>query len=252
MLSTPFKKRQGGSTDGRIQWLTHVVMFGFGCLIGSIRNNFSFQYCDDKPALLQIQGDSRLSAGTDTGSENHKDQKMMVVDHDTNGWNTISVFYGKVPLNADETMHPMPEDAEEQSSHHWYAQAHQDEIVLALLNQKRKGYFIDLAANEARYISNTYALERYYDWTGLCIEANPQYWVSLARYRTNCQIVSAVVGKTRMEGRCVVSYSTIISKKNRTNRLKKIKKYTNVLFVGLFSDFSFVLVCCCCCCCFSQ
>jgi hypothetical protein len=63
---------------------------------------------------------------------------------------------------------------------------------------KKKGsYFIDLAANHARTFSNSYALETYHDWRGLCGEANPVYWDSLSFCK--CEVVGAVVGKTRME-----------------------------------------------------
>jgi FkbM family methyltransferase len=41
-------------------------------------------------------------------------------------------------------------------------------------------------------------LETKYQWKGLCIEPNPQYWEKLA-YRTNCKTVAAVVGNERME-----------------------------------------------------
>ncbi|KAL7580145.1 hypothetical protein ACA910_012901 [Epithemia clementina (nom. ined.)] len=79
----------------------------------------------------------------------------------------------------------------------WFSQLRQDYIVSELLQQKRNGYFVDLAANDAIRISNTFALERYYNWTGLCIEASSIYWAGLA-YR-KCTLVGAVVGRTRME-----------------------------------------------------
>ena len=38
------------------------------------------------------------------------------------------------------------------------------------------GYFIDLAANDWQKDSNTYALEAFDDWNGLCVEPNDVYW----------------------------------------------------------------------------
>jgi hypothetical protein len=73
-----------------------------------------------------------------------------------------------------------------------HAQANQDWIVASLLDCKRDGYFIDLAANDALDLSNTLALENILGWTGLCIEANPQYLPGLMRRR--CTVMSAVVG----------------------------------------------------------
>ena len=58
----------------------------------------------------------------------------------------------------------------------WFAQVHQDEIVVDLVG--KDGFFIDLAANDAKELTNTLALERDHGWNGLCIEPNPAYWVS--------------------------------------------------------------------------
>lgn len=56
---------------------------------------------------------------------------------------------------------------------------------------------MDLAANDATYLSNTYTLETFFLWNGLCIEANPKYWNGLAS-RPRCQVVGAVVGHDTM------------------------------------------------------
>lgn len=53
-------------------------------------------------------------------------------------------------------------------------------------------YFVDLAANEAIELSNTYALERAHGWRGVCIEANPRYHSALRQYRT-CNVVAAAI-----------------------------------------------------------
>jgi hypothetical protein len=99
------------------------------------------------------------------------------------GWKTIEVFVG----NTQDT-----------KTGKWFSQVKQDSLIIGLLRNKRQGFFIDLAANEARKLSNTYALERSFGWEGLCIEPNPEYWFDLSRFRT-CKIVAAVVGRDRME-----------------------------------------------------
>jgi hypothetical protein len=71
-------------------------------------------------------------------------------------------------------------------------------MVMSLLKNKTGGYFLDLAANDATHLSNTYVLERRFGWTGLCVEPNPMYWENLG-FRDGCQVVAAVVGSTRME-----------------------------------------------------
>jgi FkbM family methyltransferase len=108
--------------------------------------------------------------------------------HSFNGWDSVYVYYGSA-VTFERTL---PKEFE------WFSQAGQDEIVMSLLRYKEGGYFIDLAANDATLLSNTYVLETKYHWKGLCIEPNPEYWENLA-FRTNCQIVGAVVGNRRME-----------------------------------------------------
>ena len=101
-----------------------------------------------------------------------------------------------------------------------YSQAKQDLVILALTeandakvavkdtlnaalrttnNDKNNGrkFFVDLAANEAVVLSNSYLLEKN-GWDGLCLEPNPLYWYRLASYRT-CTIVGAMVGGTPQE-----------------------------------------------------
>jgi hypothetical protein len=70
-----------------------------------------------------------------------------------------------------------------------FAQINQDIILLKMLRQKKNGYFVDLAANHFRTLSNTYLLELYHNWKGICIEANPMYWSSISTYR-RCTLFS--------------------------------------------------------------
>ena len=139
-------------------------------------------------------------------------------DHDHyDGWRTIHVYHGRPDAllveEEQEEHHHVTSNAtlvsssssqsqqqpsqqnyqQQQHLHPWFSQARQDQLVIALLGGKRHGYFIDLAANDAQLFSNTYALERYYQWHGVCIEPNPLYWYNLSRYRS-CQVVGAVVG----------------------------------------------------------
>jgi FkbM family methyltransferase len=49
----------------------------------------------------------------------------------------------------------------------------QDRWVIETLRGKRGGYFLDLGAGDGFSDNNTYVLEKYYGWNGLCIEPNP-------------------------------------------------------------------------------
>lgn len=57
---------------------------------------------------------------------------------------------------------------------------------------KRPGNYIDIAANEAVYISNTYFFDRCLGWSGLCVEGNPQYFEKIYRLRS-CTLVPTCV-----------------------------------------------------------
>lgn len=94
------------------------------------------------------------------------------------GWNPIHVYYGEPFAVSDKQ--------------EWFAQVHQDEAILDLLGNT--GYFVDLAANDAKEFSNTLALERA-GWDGLCIEPNPAYWYGLSHRK--CKVAGALVGATK-------------------------------------------------------
>lgn len=126
---------------------------------------------------------------------------------ESNGWSLIHVFDGE---NSDNHNHKN----NQQNHHHshilqassinkeyfysnpkWFSQSQQDHLVSHLLKNKTNGYFLDISANDPIKISNTYALETYYNWTGICVEPNPKYWEGLS-YR-KCDVVAAVLGQSR-------------------------------------------------------
>mmetsp|Transcript_67540 Transcript_67540/g.119804 ORF Transcript_67540/g.119804 Transcript_67540/m.119804 type:complete len:314 (-) Transcript_67540:111-1052(-) len=86
----------------------------------------------------------------------------------------------------------------------WHSQVGQDKTVQALLDANRvagrgptpQRFFLDVGANDPVELSNTLALERDWNWTGICIEANAQYWWEHAQGR-KCRLVAAVAGKER-------------------------------------------------------
>ena len=139
-------------------------------LVGMILGNFLSQMTQEEPSCSSFEQHDRLCS------------KRRYDD----GWHSIEAFFGK----KDEFESSLP-------GLEWFSQARQDEAVSSLLKNKRNGYFVDLAANDATILSNTYSLEKRYGWKGLCIEPNPIYWANLT-FR-DCQVVAAVVGNKRME-----------------------------------------------------
>lgn len=83
---------------------------------------------------------------------------------------------GVAPVSADPKMWTYP------------ATEGQDRLVLHLLDHKRNGFFVDLAARYWQRGSNSFALETYYDWQGICIEPDNIFSRGLVLNRT-CLVV---------------------------------------------------------------
>jgi len=65
----------------------------------------------------------------------------------------------------------------------WYAAHGQDETVIKLLGGKINGYFVEFGATDGIHISNTYALEKSYGWSGIVAEAAKSWHKDLKNNR---------------------------------------------------------------------
>lgn len=141
--------------------------------------------------LLPFAFHSKCTVGTIIRSS--IDNQQNVVDSIDDGWNGIHVFVGTKESKIEHMIDASTIPNDYFYTTKWFSQLRQDEVVYQLLRNKRNGYFIDLAANDAIRISNTFALEHYHGWDGIAVEPNPLYWSGLA-YR-NCTVVAAVIGQ---------------------------------------------------------
>ncbi len=64
-----------------------------------------------------------------------------------------------------------------------YSQVKQDLWVLEMLNNKTHGFFLDIGAYDGIELSNSYLLEKDFQWNGLCVEAHPQTFYLLKKNR---------------------------------------------------------------------
>ena len=96
------------------------------------------------------------------------------------GWKRILIYVGPVQNLKDD------DELMWKSS----SQIGQDTVINNIFPDS--GYFVDLAANDWKSISNTHSLEVYSGWNGICIEANSKYLEGHKRRRST--YVSAVVG----------------------------------------------------------
>ena len=65
-----------------------------------------------------------------------------------------------------------------------YSQASQDKFVLNMLHEKRGGTFLEIGANNPITTSNTYLLEKDYEWRGLMIEYEPIFEDAYKQHRS--------------------------------------------------------------------
>lgn len=59
---------------------------------------------------------------------------------------------------------------------------------------KRRGIYLDIATNDPISISNTFFIDRCLQWSGLCVEANPEYYERIHRFRS-CHLVPTCVSR---------------------------------------------------------
>ena len=80
----------------------------------------------------------------------------------------------------------------EHSNETVYSQIGADYWALETLGKKREGFFVDVGAHDGVSFSNTYLLEKEYDWNGICIEPNSTQYKKLNQSR-NCYVSNACV-----------------------------------------------------------
>jgi FkbM family methyltransferase len=66
-------------------------------------------------------------------------------------------------------------------------------IIRELLHGQREGVFLDVGSADARELNNTYYLESALGWSGIAIDAQPEYAASYARYRPRTRFRSFLI-----------------------------------------------------------
>lgn len=73
-----------------------------------------------------------------------------------------------------------------------HSQLFQDLWVLWRCQEKRGGYFVEFGAANGKSLSNTYLLEKDYQWNGILAEPNPSFHASI-RANRNCHVTDQCV-----------------------------------------------------------
>ncbi len=72
------------------------------------------------------------------------------------------------------------------------SQLGQDLWALEKLNWKREGFFVEFGATDGVLLSNSWLLEKHFDWQGICAEPNPKLFEQLQQNRS-CQLSQACI-----------------------------------------------------------
>lgn len=64
-----------------------------------------------------------------------------------------------------------------------YSQLNQDINVLKFYKNAKNKYFVDIGASDGIELSNTYLLEKEYNWKGICVEPIPYRFNDLCNNR---------------------------------------------------------------------
>jgi len=174
---------------------------------------------------------------------------------DKEGWHSIFVYFGK-----SDAIQASDAPLERKSNIMEGSQVKQDEMIAALVKTyrekrhatkastgkalenheiSRSPYFVDLAANDAISLSNTYKLEQL-GFEGLCVEPNPVYWFRLAHRK--CVVAGAFVGGDKDLQEVEVSlenkeHGGIVGKDFDNKRKSKKEKRFTVSIRTMFEQF---------------
>ncbi len=79
-----------------------------------------------------------------------------------------------------------------------YSQMNQDLKCLEFFDNKKEGFFVDIGAHNGIELSNTYLLEKDYNWNGICVEPIKSVFKKLEKNR-NCKCKNVGIYDTKGE-----------------------------------------------------
>ena len=118
------------------------------------------------------------------------------------------------------------------------SQIGQDKYFIENINMNRRDlYFVDIGAHNGVTFSNTYCLEKYLDWNGLCVEANDSTYDNLILNR-NCKCVNeCVYSVSGKEVELEIPLSNPLSEGNdMIVRIKNDEKIINDFWCNQFKE----------------
>ena len=115
----------------------------------------------------------------------------------------------------------------------YYSQIGQDKYFIEYINGRKSGYFVDVGAHNGKTYSNTYTLEKYFEWKGLCIEVDDTLFETLQRNRKSICVNACVYSESGIDREIEVPLANPIPEGN--DLLIRIKTDNNASFASQFS-----------------
>eukprot|EP00930_Biecheleria_cincta_P056201 TRINITY_DN42369_c0_g1_i1.p1 TRINITY_DN42369_c0_g1~~TRINITY_DN42369_c0_g1_i1.p1 ORF type:complete len:328 (-),score=47.81 TRINITY_DN42369_c0_g1_i1:445-1350(-) len=155
--------------------LAYVCTFVAGIAVGSLPSVLFWR--TGNSLNLDLAARSELVPNNCTDSSEHR-PKLKSGSLGGNGWKIIFAFPG--------SQEPLGESGQ------FHSNLGEDWLVASLLDCKRNGYFVDIAMGEGFRRSSSLALERDFNWKGVCSAADQRVQQHLMGRQ--CEQVWAAVG----------------------------------------------------------
>ncbi len=119
----------------------------------------------------------------------------------------------------------------------YLGQAQQDKFILNVLKEKKNGYFLEIGSNHPINISNSYLLEKKYDWKGIMIEYDASFLPLYKRHRPNS--IHVINDATKVDYKNIfknnntplsLDYLQIDLEANNGSTIRTLQKLDNEIF----------------------
>lgn len=117
------------------------------------------------------------------------------------------------------------------------SQIFQDLFVLYYTKNKKNGFFIEIGGGNGLDLSNTYLLEKKFEWDGIICEPNKTLHKNITKLRSAQLIKEPITRKCVKNGNFYENIDPYQSSIIKTNNLKKIIKVNSISLNYLLKDF---------------
>merc|ERR1711879_455674 len=156
-------------------------------------DNFRQLLAELKSEFTKTEAKTRLSLRSrdkEFGAMSHQIDNLVRMQSEASCMDKLSGLKFDSPPDAGMAKHNFAMHSE------W----HQDWVVHSLFGRKSRGpgfVYLDLATNDPVRFSNTYFADSCLDWSGICVEANPNYYADIDKWRS-CKVVKTCVSERVM------------------------------------------------------